>query len=116
MDAVPIRDARAQLSRLVARAEAGEEIVIRRRSIPVAKIVAYRAPKTPQRRPGALKGQITLGLTSTRYHRISPAIPRKSPKRSAAAEPTPPRDGARGDGSSARARQPGSAPAGRRAR
>lgn len=59
MDAVSIREAKAQFSRLVARAEAGEEIVIRRRSTPVAKIVAFRTPKTP-RRPGALRGQIEV--------------------------------------------------------
>jgi prevent-host-death family protein len=59
MDAVSIHEAKTQFSRLVARAEAGEEIVVRRGPKPVAKIVAYRAPTTP-RVPGALKGQITL--------------------------------------------------------
>jgi antitoxin (DNA-binding transcriptional repressor) of toxin-antitoxin stability system len=43
----------------VARAEAGEEIVVRRGATPVAKIVAYHAPTTP-RQPGALKGQIVI--------------------------------------------------------
>jgi antitoxin (DNA-binding transcriptional repressor) of toxin-antitoxin stability system len=43
----------------VARAENGEEIVVRRGATPVAKIVAYHAPTTP-RRPGALKGQIVV--------------------------------------------------------
>jgi prevent-host-death family protein len=59
MDAVPIHEAKTQFSRLIARAEAGEEIVVRRGSTPVAKIVAYHAPATP-RRPGALKGQIVI--------------------------------------------------------
>ena len=59
MDAVSIHEAKTQFSRLVARAEAGEEIVVRRGPKPVAKIVAYHAPTTP-RAPGALKGQITL--------------------------------------------------------
>jgi prevent-host-death family protein len=59
MDAVSIHEAKTQFSRLVARAEAGEEIVVRRGAKPVAKIVAYRAPTTP-RRPGALKGQIAI--------------------------------------------------------
>lgn len=40
-----VLDARNNLSRLVARAEAGEEIVISRRGTPVAKIV----PVTPKR-------------------------------------------------------------------
>lgn len=60
MDAVPIHEAKTHFSRLVARAEHGEEIVVRRGSTPVAKIVAYHAPTTP-RRPGALRGQIVIG-------------------------------------------------------
>jgi prevent-host-death family protein len=59
MDPVSIHEAKTQFSRLVARAEAGEEIVVRRGPTPVVKIVAYHAPTTP-RRPGALKGQIVL--------------------------------------------------------
>jgi prevent-host-death family protein len=59
MDAVSIHEAKTHFSRLVARAEAGEEIVVRRGAKPVAKIVAYHAPTTP-RRPGALKGRITI--------------------------------------------------------
>jgi prevent-host-death family protein len=59
MDAVSIHEAKTQFSRLVARAEAGEEIVVRRGAKPVAKLVAYHAPTTP-RRPGALKGQIVI--------------------------------------------------------
>jgi prevent-host-death family protein len=59
MDAVSIHEAKTQFSQLVARAEAGEEIVVRRRGTPVVKIVAYRAPQAP-RRPGALKGQIVI--------------------------------------------------------
>ena len=59
MDAVSIHEAKTHFSRLVARAEAGEEIVVRRGPTPVAKIVAYRAPTTP-RVPGALKGRITI--------------------------------------------------------
>jgi prevent-host-death family protein len=60
MDAVSIHEAKTQFSRLVARAEAGEEIVVRRGPTPVAKIVAYHPPTTP-RSPGALKGQIVIG-------------------------------------------------------
>ncbi|HEU4974873.1 MAG TPA: type II toxin-antitoxin system prevent-host-death family antitoxin [Baekduia sp.] len=59
MDAVSMHEAKTQFSRLVARAEAGEEIIVRRGPTPVAKIVAYHAPATP-RRPGALKGQIVI--------------------------------------------------------
>ena len=59
MDAVPIHEAKTHFSRLVARAEAGEEIVVRRGATPVAKIVAYHAPTKP-RQPGALKGKIVI--------------------------------------------------------
>ena len=59
MDAVSIHEAKTQFSRLVARAEAGEEIIVRRGATPVAKIVAYQRPTTP-RRPGAMKGQIVI--------------------------------------------------------
>ena len=59
MDAVSIHEAKTQFSRLVARAEDGEEIIVRRGPTPVAKIVAYRPPVTP-RVPGALKGRITV--------------------------------------------------------
>lgn len=59
MDAVSIHEAKTQFSRLVARAEAGEEIVVRRGPTPVAKIVAYRAATEP-RIPGALKGEIVI--------------------------------------------------------
>lgn len=59
MDAVSIHEAKTQFSRLVARAQAGEEIIVRRGATPVAKIVAYHPPTTP-RVPGALKGQIVI--------------------------------------------------------
>ena len=59
MDAVSIHEAKTQFSRLVARAEAGEEILVRRGAKTVAKIVAYDPPTTP-RRPGALKGRIVI--------------------------------------------------------
>jgi prevent-host-death family protein len=59
MDAVSIHEAKPQFSRLIARAEAGEEIIVRRGPTPVAKIVRYHAPATP-RLPGALKGQIAI--------------------------------------------------------
>lgn len=58
-DAVSIHDAKTHFSSLVARAEAGEEIVVCRGSKPVAKIVRYEPPREP-RRPGALRGQIHI--------------------------------------------------------
>lgn len=59
MEPVSIHEAKTHFSKLIARAEAGEEIVVRRGATPVAKIVAYREPTEP-RRPGRLKGQIAL--------------------------------------------------------
>jgi prevent-host-death family protein len=59
MDAVSIHEAKTHFSKLVARAEAGEEIVVRRGSKPVVKIVAYHEPRKP-RVPGDLKGQIWI--------------------------------------------------------
>jgi prevent-host-death family protein len=58
-DAVSITEAKTQLSRLIERAQAGEEIVIRRGQTPVAKLSRYDDPPSP-RRLGALKGQIWM--------------------------------------------------------
>jgi prevent-host-death family protein len=57
MDAVSIHEAKAHFSSLVARAEAGEEIIVRRGETPVAKIVAYTAPSAP-RMPDDLRPDI----------------------------------------------------------
>ena len=56
---VSIHLAKTHLSRLIARAEAGEEIVIARGRKPVAKLVSI-GPK-PKRVFGALKGKISIG-------------------------------------------------------
>jgi prevent-host-death family protein len=58
-DAVTVTEAKTQLSRLIERAQAGEEIVIRRGPRPVAKLIAY-APEHRPRKPGALRGQIWM--------------------------------------------------------
>lgn len=49
--------AKAQLSRLLQRAENGEEIVITRHGRPVAKLVSVQGKKEP-RRLGRMKGRI----------------------------------------------------------
>jgi len=56
---VTIREAKVRLSELIARAEAGEEIVIARGKKPVVRLVPLQRAK---RRPrlGALKGKIDL--------------------------------------------------------
>jgi|EndMetStandDraft_3_1072993.scaffolds.fasta_scaffold46335_3 prevent-host-death family protein len=59
MSAINIYDAKAQLSKLVARAEAGEEITLARNGRPVARLVPL-GRRTAPRVPGALKGQIVI--------------------------------------------------------
>ena len=62
MDVVTIHKAKTTLSQLIARAEAGEEIVLARGDTPVAKLVPYTAPEPKaKRRPGALKGILSVG-------------------------------------------------------
>lgn len=58
---VTVHQAKTNLSKLLAQAEAGEEVIIARGSKPVAKLVAVAAaePKKP-RVPGRLKGQFEL--------------------------------------------------------
>ena len=58
-DVVNIHDAKTHLSRLLERAEAGEEIVIARAGTPIARLVPYRADR-PKRTFGALRGQIRI--------------------------------------------------------
>jgi prevent-host-death family protein len=54
---VTIHAAKTQLSRLIARAAEGEEVIIARGSVPVAKLVAIRT-QPPKRRFGAMRGKI----------------------------------------------------------
>jgi len=60
MKTVTIRAAKAALSQLIARAEAGEETILARGKMPVAKIVPYR-PLVPKRQFGALRGTFSIG-------------------------------------------------------
>lgn len=59
MTTVNVHEAKTHLSRLLQRAAAGEEIVIARAGVPVARLVAY-SPLQEPRKPGALKGQIWI--------------------------------------------------------
>ena len=58
MAIVNVREARNQLSRLIRKAQAGEEVVITRNKLAVVKLV----PVTPRRRrvPGRLAGAISI--------------------------------------------------------
>ena len=57
---VTIRDAKTNLSKLIARVDAGEEIVIARGRTPVARLTPIR-PRSIARRFGALKGVVSVG-------------------------------------------------------
>jgi prevent-host-death family protein len=56
---VNIHEAKTHLSRLVARAAAGEEIVIAKAGEPMARLVAYEPNREP-RQFGRLKGKIWI--------------------------------------------------------
>ena len=58
MTVVNVHEAKTQLSRLLARVEAGEEVVIARRGKPVARLVACK-PRG-KRRPDILKGKAAI--------------------------------------------------------
>ena len=60
MTVVNMHEAKTNLSKLVQRAAAGEEIILAKAGEPVAKIVAYEAASKQPRVPGALKGQIRI--------------------------------------------------------
>jgi prevent-host-death family protein len=59
MTVVNVHQAKTQLSRLLARVQAGEEIVIARAGRPVARLVPVEAPAGP-RVPGSAVGRIRI--------------------------------------------------------
>jgi prevent-host-death family protein len=59
MATVTIQKAKAQLSRLIAKARQGEEIIITRGKKPVVKLVALPTVQKGPRIPGAWKGKIS---------------------------------------------------------
>ena len=59
MKIVTIHAAKTTLSQLLVRVEAGEEIVLARGNVPIAKLVPYAPPK-PKRQFGRYKGVVTL--------------------------------------------------------
>jgi prevent-host-death family protein len=60
MSIVTIHKAKTNLSRLIEKASAGEEVIIARGSKPVARLVAVGEVKG-KRQPGALKGKLIVG-------------------------------------------------------
>jgi prevent-host-death family protein len=59
MKPVPIHRAKTELSRLIERAQAGEEVVIARGSQPVVRLVPVERA-APQRQFGALEGKVVV--------------------------------------------------------
>jgi prevent-host-death family protein len=56
---VNIHDAKTHLSRLIARVQKGEEIVLGKAGKPVAKLVPYSESEGP-RTPGAWRGRVRI--------------------------------------------------------
>ncbi len=57
MEIVNVHAAKTHLSQLLARGEAGEDIVIGRAGHPVARLVPFAEPATPRRRFGGWRGK-----------------------------------------------------------
>jgi prevent-host-death family protein len=60
MSTVTVHAAKTNLSKLLARVEAGEEIVIARGRIPIARLTPINAPPA-KRQFGAFKGLVRVG-------------------------------------------------------
>ena len=60
METINIHQAKSQLSRLIERVTAGEEIVIAKAGRPVARLVPVRVSVAPCT-PGLMKGRIRVG-------------------------------------------------------
>ena len=57
---VGMHEAKSQLSRLVALAESGEEVIIQRSGRPVARLVALQRRRPVAEAFGALRGEVEL--------------------------------------------------------
>jgi prevent-host-death family protein len=57
---INIHAAKTNLSKLIERAQSGEEVIISRDDVPVARLVPIVGASTPKRRPGTLKGIVKL--------------------------------------------------------
>jgi prevent-host-death family protein len=60
MPVITIHYAKTNLSRLIKKASAGEEIIIARGDEPVARLVPIREVRG-KRRPGSMKGKLKVG-------------------------------------------------------
>jgi antitoxin (DNA-binding transcriptional repressor) of toxin-antitoxin stability system len=55
---VTLEEAQAQLPKLIAQLQTGEEIIITRDQKPVARLIGEKTPNRNPRRPGTLKGTV----------------------------------------------------------
>ena len=60
MKVTNIHEAKTHFSKLVERAQAGEEIVIGKAGKPVARLVPLAVPAPPKRKPGGWKGKVWI--------------------------------------------------------
>lgn len=57
---VTVHAAKTTLSRLIERAHAGEEVIIARGKLPVARLVPILGSEAPKRKPGTLRGKVRV--------------------------------------------------------
>ncbi|GDX77732.1 hypothetical protein LBMAG41_28120 [Cyanobium sp.] len=57
---VNVHQAKTHLSQLLQEVEQGQEVVIARSGVPIARLVAWQAPAQATAAPGAMRGQIQL--------------------------------------------------------
>lgn len=60
MPTVNVREAKAQLSKLLDAVAGGEEVIISKAGKPTAKLVAIDSPPLPFRKPGSMRGRIRI--------------------------------------------------------
>ena len=60
MSLITIHKAKTNLSRLIKKASTGEEVIIARGDVPVARLVPFGETKG-KRQPGSLKGKLQVG-------------------------------------------------------
>ena len=59
MNITNIHEAKTRLSRLIERAQAGEEVIIAKAGVPVAKLIRYDQEDAP-RQPGLWRGEVRI--------------------------------------------------------
>jgi prevent-host-death family protein len=57
---VNVHQAKTHLSQLLQEVEQGQEVVIARAGVPIARLVAWSSPPQPLAAPGAMRGQIEM--------------------------------------------------------